>query len=1645
MKVDLGSSSAGSSKVSPSNVTCVSSEVKLPQIQLPTFSGNYEEWQSFHDMFVSLIDRNPSLSQVQKLHYLKCSLKGEPENLLRSLSTTDTNYEEAWDRLKRRYNNKRFNVNEILKRLFGQKPMSSESATAIKHLIDTTEACLKALKNLDIDVSSWDAIINFLIVSKLDLESRRQWETEAGRSQTDSIPKWSELVTFLESRFRTLEMLVCEYKQNMKVNNINPKQTRQKSFHIIQDNKKDTYKENNKVCVCCSDAHLLYQCKQFGGKSPEERYEFIQAKRLCFNCFSSNHNVRSCHQSTCCRRCGRRHHTLLHIERDPPPVSGEPCTSKGHQPTSLDENRHYDKKVVAHFAKDTHQTKVLLATALARIKSANGCIQIARILIDQGSEASFITESTVQYLCLKRTPINGLITGVGDGKLRSKHIVSFELESLHNHEFSVSVNAFVLPSLSSFLPSSKVSIFDWPELSSLPLADPKYGSPGKIDIILGVDIFSQIMLSGFLKHPIHDGPIAQNTHLGWILSGRIGENEESNPRVVNLHLQVREDNILTQFWEIEREPDLIGKKLTKEEIRCEEIYESTTTRNEEGRYVVRLPFKEPDPKCVYGNSKEVALKRFKVLERKFKKNSDLHAEYEKVIVDYQNQKHMKPILSKEDIEYPFSFYLPHHAVIREDKETTKLRVVFDASCKGNNNISLNDTLLVGPKIQQDLRHIIMRWRTHIYCIVADIVQMYRQIVVHEDDSNFQRILWRADPSQPIQHFKLSRLTFGTACAPYLAVKSLQQLARDEESKYPLAAKITLEDFYMDDLLTGCNSEEEAIDIYTEMNQLMSRGGFKLQKWCSNCPKLLNHIENDNQSSKDTFIFEVNDTIKVLGISWNKNIDKFEYTYNLPELDEPVTKRKVLSDIARLYDPLGWVSPVLITAKIFMQTLWKSGLNWDENLSSELLNQWLHFRKELDGIRGIAVPRWLSTTNDDPVELHVFADASQVAYAAVVYLKTVDTEGNTYVNVVTSKTKVAPIQKEISIPRMELCAALLAAKLISEVAQVLQVPKDKLFAWSDSTIVLAWLRGEPSRWTTFVSNRVSEILTVLDSDQWNHVATDQNPADCASRGMSSGQLVHYDLWWHGPKSLHKNHVYSTHLDVDTDVELRPLKVLTNTTRSDEEFIWERFSNLTRMLRVLSYCRKFLKLREPKELRDVNKRITTNEMNAILDIIVKATQRLYFEDEINKLMSRTGSVTKGSPLHTLAPFLDEKGLLRVGGRIQRSSVQFNKKHPLIMPSESHLTRLLILDAHHRTLHGGPQLMINFLRNKFWILRLREKVKKCYRECMTCLRYSRQDNNQLMGQLPKVRLTPDKPFRSSGVDFTGYIDIRFSPGRGSKSYKGYICLFVCMATKAIHLEAVSDLTSSGFIAAFKRFVSRRGHCRDLYSDNGTNFVGADKELRKMLCQAKSELADEIANLLTQDGTTWHFIPPHAPNFGGLWEAGVRSVKTHLKRIIGYAILTFEELTTVLTQVEACLNSRPISAISDNPDDEMPLTPGHFLVGEPLVLIPESDYSKTSLTGLQRWKLTQRMVSNFWKTWSKEYLVTLNNRYKWFSKKTEPDVDDIVIIRDHNIPPAKWLLGKIVEKHPGKDNLTRVVTIKTKNGLCKRPCNKLCILPKA
>ena len=468
----------------------------------------------------------------------------------------------------------------------------------------------------------------------------------------------------------------------------------------------------------------------------------------------------------------------------------------------------------------------------------------------------------------------------------------------------------------------------------------------------------------------------------------------------------------------------------------------------------------------------MALRRFHMLEKCFDKNPQLKENYFTFIQEYEKLNHLSLIR----IAKPNSgFYLPHHAVIKEDSLTTKIRVVFDGSAKTSSGVSLNESLMVGPTIQSDLFTLLNRFRSHTYALTADIEKMYRQVLVHPDDAPYQKILFRETPNETIKELSLNTVTYGTSCASFLAIRSLHQLADDEGSKYPIAAAVLKEDFYVDDLLTGANTRREAILLRDDLIALLRKGCFPLRKWASNDPSLI--PESSGGPVNTHMSLDPNSTVKTLGIQWKSRRDSIFYKVDMSSLSNVVTKRSILSQVAKLFDPLGLLGPVILNAKIIIQLLWKAGLHWDSSIPVDIHTMWLSFKKQLPLLGEINFNRLIIAPNVTEVQMHGFSDASEKAYGACTYLHSTDNQGKPHISLVSSKSRVAPV-KPMTLPRLELSAALLLARLCTTVKQALKNKIKPTYLWSDLTIALHWINTEPHLLKTFVANRVSEIQILL---------------------------------------------------------------------------------------------------------------------------------------------------------------------------------------------------------------------------------------------------------------------------------------------------------------------------------------------------------------------------------------------------------------------------------------------------------------------------------------------------------------------------------------------------------------------------------------
>ncbi|XP_036148457.1 uncharacterized protein LOC118647518 [Monomorium pharaonis] len=1225
--------------------------------------------------------------------------------------------------------------------------------------------------------------------------------------------------------------------------------------------------------------------------------------------------------------------------------------------------------------------------------------------------------------CTKASiPLLG-IGGTPSGRTRGR--VTVPLSSIHDSSITYDLHAYILPRVTFQLPTFEIPTSEWMHLQGIQLADPDFGRPNSIQIILGADAYGHIIKPDLIQGD-PSSPIARSTIF-----------------VESYHCSIDHQlhQLLKKFWEQEELPPTKSTSLSPEEAECEAFFCSTHRCDENGRYVVRLPLKSPPTEL--GNSSAVAFSSLIRLRRRFDKDLPYQQLYTNFMLEYLELGHMEPVPHLEIDRHP-AYYMPHHGVYREHSETTKLRVVFNGSSRSDNGVSVNDILYPKAKLQTDIFDVLLRFRQHQVVFSTDVVKMYRQIIIHEEDQDLQRIYWFDDHQTP-HSYRLTTVTYGLNCAPFLALRVIEQLIIDEGHQFPKAVPALSKGRYVDDIFGGADSIEETMEIINQLTLLCTAGGFPLQKWNSNSQEILRRMAVT--PNKDVPIIQSHSSrVKTLGLCWRPETDEFEFT-SLPTPSCVITKRTVFSEIAQLYDPLGLLSPVVIRAKMLLQELWVAKIGWDDSLPPELETRWNSFRQDLPLLSQLKFPRWLHICSKaKAIELHGFSDASQLAMAAVVYVKVSSETEETSLSLICAKTKVAPL-KRMTIPRLDLTAAVMVSRLLLKVQRTLNLTDCPTYLWTDSAVTLAWITTHPSRWKEFVRNRTTVIQEITPSTTWRFVPGKDNPADCASRGINSAQLKHHPLWWSGPAWLRRDPHHWPNVNAPPtphlEQEKRPRHAMA-TTKAAVPTCWEllaRYFSLPKLLRVTALVQKAAERFRFSHSPTLDSPLTPPELRRSRQFWTRLVQRAYFPEEIG-LLSTGKYLPRSNPLIRLTPILDSDGLLRVGGRLENSPLDPESKHPYIIPRHSLLTTLIIADSHAQTLHGGTQLTSAHIRQTYWIVGGRAPVRSHILRCVRCARHRKQRAQQLMGQLPTARVTPARAFLNAGVDYAGPIIIKTWRGRAARTYKGYLAIFVCFATSAVHLKVVTEYSTEAFMAAYKRFCSRRGICATLHSDCGTNFVGADAELRKLFNSASQELKD-LASLLADCGTEWKFIPPATPHFGGIWEAAVKSTKFHLRRIIGDSLLTYEELSTLMSQIEAVLNSSPISPMSDDSEDLSILTPGHFLIGDAIHTIPEPNLIEESSSRLSRWQLIRQKMELFWKRWTTECLQCYQAISKWHHPSNELREDSLVLLLDERYPPTKWPLARVVKLHPGQDGLTRVVTVRTSTSTLKRPVTKVCILP--
>ena len=1645
----------------------------MPSLNIPRFDGNIEKYEEFIDAFEAVIQKYDHVDNVEKFNLLRTHLDPPASELLEGFRTTNAEYPEALKLFKDTYGNK-----SLLKKIRISKLLNVEKHDgkgSLRPIYTKLRTNIRALESLGVNTEAYSLFLIPIVCSKISRDLNKRWY----KKNDESI---KNLLQFIQDEVESTESAI--YLEEAFAATSHAPEKKRYEQRQMQPSKPTTasalHTNTQKYCFYCQiDNHDTQNCKNLGKLSSRGVLEFLNSHNLCYCCMKFGHPARRCYHKVnlVCKICHSNHHTYLHNENIEESTDESPTQSNAAVTMSTNTSVNPSSKVIFQTAK-----AVLLNDKHQSIK--------VNVLFDPGSDRSYVRKQSCERLNLKFHEETLSIAGYS-GKTESaktykiKHAIirpifssteSRSVKLVETDRISPSIHREALPP----------DLLNCKYLRGIQLAENyTVSNDEEIDIMIGLDYYWSFV-TGRVKRQVGK-PIAIESVLGWILQSQTNDNTPNSSMATTLTCittsEAQEINKqLKKFWELEEVNQVKEPQWSKEDREIHTAFLNDIMYDSDKRYQVRLPVKPQIEELA--NNKSGAVSRCKIIQRRLNKNPNLGTKYREALKEHIDSGFAEIV--NECNEPKRCFYSPHHPVIKENSLTTKCRPVFDASAHEENSEGLNSYLFKGPPLQPQLNSILIRFRLNPIAITADVRKMFLMIKIHPDDRDLLRFVWEDPEGGNLAVYRHTTLPFGLRCSPYLAIATVQYHADHYVKEYPQITKEIIENTYMDDLLSGAATPHQGIENYESATKIMKEAGMILHKWNSNHPALLERFKVDDlgtaNTSKQLLTDELrgpNTTNSVLGIQWNSLKDCFVFEGKgilKGALELRPSKRNILRIAGRLYDPMGFLSPYITQIKIYIQRLWERGLEWDEELPADLTNHWKNWVSQLQFLSTIHIPRYIGVTYNHkvrPIELHTFGDASEVAYASVTYLKSMDEDGHVYVTLLYSKTKVAPI-KLVSLPRLELLASVLAAKSASYVIDSLKTPDLKIFMWTDSTIVLHWVKGSSRQYKTFVGNRIQLLQELTEPSSWKWCPGNENPADIPSRGSSISDLNHNEIWWNGPSWLKGTEDdYPEQCEnpdkfdaVTKEIKSNYLNTCLLVSSSAEKYCFgsmtkpiftpQQYSKLKSLLRVTCYVKRFLhNISHKKDLRTIGP-LSIEEMNAANTLWLRHIQEEHFPEEIIQL--RNGrEVKRTSPLLQFSPFYDKHdNLIKMGGRIQFSDLTECEKFPVILPSKSYVVKLLVEDIHRTQLHAGINQTLISLRDRYWVIRSRQLVRTIVKSCFICRKINPVRLKVPQAPIPRDRIIQTSPFEVIGVDFTGPLlvyqgipKIKKDPELNVKmlSYDGvpckkmYICLYTCAVTRAVHLELTWDLTTESFINSFRRFISTRAMCRVIYSDNAGNFQKAEKDIKHYLELMKEK---QFQDFLLENNIEWKFILECSPWWGGFYERLMQNIKQPLKKILGKARLNVDQIYTILKEIEAQINSRPITSVTDEASEQNYLTPASFLVGRTLMNMPLKPRPLQKITSDQRvlnklLKQQNSYLDLIWRTWKEEYLRGLGKVNDKINHTDCVKVGEIVLVGCFNSPKTVWEIGVIQKLTQGRDGRYRTALIRTARGLISRSVQHL------
>ncbi|UYV72544.1 hypothetical protein LAZ67_9003635 [Cordylochernes scorpioides] len=1567
--------------------------VKLPKIELKKFTGEIKDWLGWWAQF-NKIHVDPTLEDSDKFQYLVQSMSPgtRASKMVNSYPLTAENYPKVIETL-----TERFGRPELLQQVYVRDLIrlmidcSSKQQLKVTSFYDELVTHLRALESLKIEARQMSVFIFPMIEACLSEELMKAWQrrplidvnidsNDSTQTRVDLIMKFlqKEAAAEQDRALAGSKFGLRSLKQDRNVG--------RQSHPAKIPTASGLFAGRAQNCIFCNKDHKNTECLAARRMSIKERRERIKNAKCCFSCLQPGHISSNCRRRiTECNRCKKKHLDILC-----------PLNAPGRESADEDKEQVEDCDVSptvengVSFSGLSASSLILLQTLKIKVEGTTSA-KVVRALLDTGSQRSYILSKTAQDLGL--SPI---------GQESLKHVVfgGHTSESVHQEyrvnlghasgNFKMVAKLLDQQKICGSLP--RLSRGPWlKELKARRIWVPDIGKDDmEIEILLGCDVLGSIFM--MKSCVLSNGLTASQTRFGWTLMGECQPGSDVSLAHHVTTMTISESSV-TNLWNL----DVLGimdpievKQRDQRDALARRHFLKTVQHSVSGRYVVSLPWTVEKAKIA--DNREVAMKR---LEQTTKKliSLNLYEDYDDIFRGWLDDGIIEKVPAEQhDAE---AFYLPHRPVVKLSSGTTPIRPVFDASSKVYRSPSLNDCLEKGPNLIEMIPNLMLRFRNGKFGVVADIKKAFLQIEVNERDRDYLRFLWYSQNREKTEVFRHRRVVFGVNCSPFILGAVIEyHLSNVRPEHKPLAQRLQ-KSFYVDNLVTSVNSFEELQDLKLTATSIMDNARLELSRW-----------EHSLDVASDTYPFGRAEISKVLGICWDKREDCL--SCEIPVAIPPkITKRSILSCLAQIYDPIGFLSPILIKPKILLQKAWTLKLAWDDELDRHYKDELSLWLDDLQLHKGMAIPR-----NFNPLmvpqkdwQIHTFVDASSEAYAAVVFLRT-RVGDKVEVHMMAAKSRVAPLKRP-TIPRLELLACVVGARLNKMIFEALELKDIKNVFWSDATTALAWIKRD-DQWGTFVGNRVKEICRLSDPVNWRYVPSECNPADLPSRGCSLSRLIQ-SRWWEGPSWLKLSEEFwpSRYKDLNEEeicAERKKIAVVT-TVKSTDHWYMKYFSSFIKNVRMMAWIRRFINnLRSSTKVKG---ELSVKEIDEAELALLKLVQAECF------------------PSHSIPGLkvCEVEGILRVKTKLIYSSDEYGFRLPVLLHGTHPLIEKMICDSHVENCHAGVQFLMNKLRGKYWIVKARQTIKKIVRRCVTCRRFSAKPVVVEDAPLPATRVHNAKVFEVVGIDLAGPLYLK-------DQVKTWVVLFTCAVYRCVHLELVISLSTEDFLMALERFIKRRGRPSTIFSDNGTNFVGANNFFKKIDWE-------RVSNDGKVKRIEWKFIPPTAAWWGGWWERLIRSLKDILKRMLGTSTLTYQQLMTLLCHAEAVMNGRPMTYVSDDPNDLVTISPSMFLQEQTDVEFPEcQNMGSNPTTQKLRYlsKLREALKSRF----RKEYLSLLVQRNRRiYNPKLQ--AGDVVLVGMDNKKRNFWPLAVIEEILFGRDGVNRLVKVKTAVGTFLRPIQKI------